>query len=198
MADLKATFKKLLRQAKHLGGKDDDLGDLDDEFGKEPDFGDEPEGLGEESKEPKDEFGMDEDVGKVGEEHPDELEGEKLEEEHEKSTHEEEELHEPEEEHKEEHTEEVHEPEVTAQPTIATSPVLSDGIERLSAEIGTIRSKLDLLENHLQNMESREELAHSESQQFLQQLSFITQKLDTLEQEHAQLEQLIRSSAPKV
>jgi len=170
MAEIKDMFKKAMAQAKHLAGKDEDeFDDFEDEgFGEEP-------GLDEE-KAPGEDLGG---FGAAPPAAPEAGLGEKPKE--------------PagldDEEHEEEHKPE---PEPTPAPPAPTPSF--EGVERLMGELDTIRSKLDLLQSHLQNIESREELAHTETQQFLQQLSFITQKLDNLEQEHSELERLIKGS----
>ncbi|HIK01826.1 TPA: hypothetical protein H1008_01810 [archaeon] len=63
---------------------------------------------------------------------------------------------------------------------------------KISAELATIKTKIDLLESHLQNIESKEALYKSEADRYMQYLTYISDKLDNLAREHAELERLIR------
>lgn len=71
------------------------------------------------------------------------------------------------------------------------SPAPHDS-EKISTELATIRTKIDLLESHLQNIESKEALYKSEADRYMQYLTYISDKLDNLAREHAELERLIR------
>ncbi|HIJ98928.1 TPA: hypothetical protein H1005_03205 [archaeon] len=66
------------------------------------------------------------------------------------------------------------------------------GGEELKAQLDVVRSKLDLVETHLQNIESKEEMHKFESDRYIQYLTFINEKLDHLERELAEIERLIK------
>ncbi|MDP6704579.1 MAG: hypothetical protein QF775_03780 [archaeon] len=74
-------------------------------------------------------------------------------------------------------------------PQSSTTPQDSEKIE---TELATIRTKIDLLESHLQNIESKEALYKSEADRYMQYLTYISDKLDNLAREHTEIERLVR------
>lgn len=140
------------------------------------------------SEEEEEEFGTglgEEELGALGEE----TEGKK----------EEEELglekeHEPEEKEelagikKEVDKEEVEE----AEEEVEEEKPATGGIGGLQEQLETIKSKLDLVDAHLKNLEGREDVHKIESDRYIQYLTFISEKLDHLERELGEVERIVR------
>lgn len=56
-------------------------------------------------------------------------------------------------------------------------------LDTLKIQIENIKAKLELIETHLKNIESKEEFHKFESDRYLQYMSLINEKMDNLEQE---------------
>ena len=65
-------------------------------------------------------------------------------------------------------------------------------IDTIKQDLELIKSKLEQLESHLKNIESQEVYQKGDIQNYLQYLTFINDKIDQLEQEHAELERLMK------
>jgi len=83
-------------------------------------------------------------------------------------------------------------PPVTAPPVQSFAPAPVGADTSMIASINAITNKLELLEMHLEKIESRQEVEKSDSDRIVQYLTLISEKLDHLERENAELERLIK------
>ena len=77
-------------------------------------------------------------------------------------------------------------PQMPAQPAEDTSEIRT--------QLASIKSKLEVLEAHLETIESKGEMQRTEVERFMQYLSFLNEKLDHLEQEHSEIERLLQEN----
>lgn len=84
-------------------------------------------------------------------------------------------------------------PEPEPEPEPKEEPEPSDvDMESIKNSLENIKGKLELLETHLETLESKDEYHRAEADRFIQYLTFINEKLDHLEREHAEIERLVQ------
>ena len=64
--------------------------------------------------------------------------------------------------------------------------------EDLRSELEKIQNKLDLVDAHLKTIESKEDIFKIEAERYMQYFSFISEKIDHLERELAEVERLLK------
>ncbi|HIJ97747.1 TPA: hypothetical protein H1012_04260 [archaeon] len=64
--------------------------------------------------------------------------------------------------------------------------------ENLRGELEKIQNKLDLVDAHLKTIESKEDIFKIEAERYMQYFSFISEKIDHLERELAEVERLLK------
>ena len=68
----------------------------------------------------------------------------------------------------------------------------TSGTGDIKAQLDMLKSKLDVVEIHLQNIESKEDMHKFEADRYVQYLTFLNEKLDHLERELSEIERLIK------
>lgn len=64
--------------------------------------------------------------------------------------------------------------------------------EDVRNELKNIKSKLDLIETHIENLELKDTVHRGEADRYIQYLSYINEKIDHLEAEHSEIERLMQ------
>lgn len=90
------------------------------------------------------------------------------------------------------------EPAPTAEPEPEIETLHEDAgakIGQLQNSLENIKNKLDMLETHLETIDSKAAYQKTEEERLMQYLTMINEKLDHLEQEHSALESLLKPKA---
>ncbi len=71
-------------------------------------------------------------------------------------------------------------------------PAVSSPSADFASQFEIIKGKLDLIDAHLKSMEAKEEIFKSEADRLVQYFNFISEKIDHLERELAEVERLVK------
>ena len=72
------------------------------------------------------------------------------------------------------------------------APASNEEAVAIKTELDKIKQKLDLLTAHIEKIETQEDLQKTEADRFIQYLTLINEKLDTIAREHSEIERLIQ------